>query len=356
MARQTLQSDPANKRLFSHPRMAAGLVRLLGDDWVDDLDLDRLERLPTDYVSDNLRSRRADLPWWAPFKPDADRPAGAGVMFHIEFQSSPDAHMVERLLEYVALLPRALRRSGWTAADGGRVVTHVPLVVYNGRAKWNAPLRLAEPDWAPPGLRDLQPRLACRLIDARNYAGDDAADGNPARAVLALDAASGQGLAPALARAEALFSAASAADDRELWQSFAVWCRGILSPRHGGQLPDLVENKETTMLAEALRERDEMKIDEGRLIGRREGRREGRRAGRQEGRREGRQEGRQAGRQEGQREVLCGLASRRFGAAAGTELAAVLAGVEDASELARIGALIIDCDSGADFLTRARLR
>ena len=348
MARQTLQSDPANKRLFSHPRMAAGLVRLLGDDWVGDLDLDRLERLPTDYVSDSLRSRRADLPWWAPFKPDADRPAGAGVMFHIEFQSSPDAHMVERLLEYVALLPRALRRSGWTAADGGRVVTHVPLVVYNGRAKWNAPLRLAEPDWAPPGLRDLQPRLACRLIDARNYAGDDAADGNPARAVLALDAASGQGLAPALARAEALFSAASAADDRELWQSFAVWCRGILNPRHGGQLPDLVEDKETTMLAEALRERDEMKIDEGR--------REGRLVGRQEGRREGREEGRQAGRQEGQREVLCGLASRRFGAAAGAELAAVLAGVEDASELARIGALIIDCDSGADFLARARLR
>ncbi len=345
MARQTLQSDPANKRLFSHPRMAAGLVRLLGDDWVDDLDLDRLERLPTDYVSDSLRSRRADLPWWAPFKPDADRPAGAGVMFHIEFQSSPDAHMVERLLEYVALLPRALRRSGWTAADGGRVVTHVPLVVYNGRAKWNAPLRLAEPDWAPPGLRDLQPRLACRLIDARNYAGDDAADGNPARAVLALDAASGQGLAPALARAEALFSAA---DDQALWQSFAVWCHGILSPRLDGQLPTLVNHKETTMLAEALRERDEMKIDEGRLIGRQEGRR----AGRQEGRREGRQ----AGRQEGQREVLCGLASRRFGAAAGAELEAVLAGVEDASELARIGALIIDCDSGADFLARARRR
>ena len=321
--------------------MAAGLVRLLGDDWVDDLDLDRLERLPTDYVSDNLRSRRADLPWWAPFKPDADRPAGAGVMFHIEFQSSPDAHMVERLLEYVALLPRALRRSGWTAADGGRVVTHVPLVVYNGRAKWNAPLRVAEPDWAPPELRDLQPRLAGRLIDAGAYAGDDAADGNPARAVLALDAASGQGLAPALARAEALFSAA---DDQALWQSFAVWCHGILSPRLDGQLPALVNDKETTMLAEALRERDEMKIDEGRLIGR------------QEGRREGRQEGRQAGRQEGQREVLCGLASRRFGAAAGAELEAVLAGVEDASELARIGALIIDCDSGADFLARARRR
>ena len=333
MARQPLQSDPANKRLFSHKSMVAGLVRLLGDDWVDDLDLDRLERLPAESVSGDLRTRRADLPWWAPFKPGTGHPAGAGVMFHIEFQSSPDAHMADRLLEYVALLRFDLHRTGWMAAEGGRTVAHVPLVVYNGRARWNAPLRLAEPEWAPPELRDLQPRLAGRLIDAGAYAGDDAADGNPARAVLALDAASGQGLEPALARAEALFSAA---DDQALWQSFAVWCHGILSPRLDGQLPTLANHKETTMLAEALRERDEMKIDEGR--------------------REGRQEGRQAGRQEGQREVLCGLASRRFGAAAGAELEAVLAGVEDASELARIGALIIDCDSGADFLARARRR
>ena len=78
------------------------------------------------------------------------------------------------------------------------------------------------------------------------------------------------------------------------------------------------------MLAETLRERDEMKIDEGR--------------------------------QEGRREALCSLASRRFGAATGTELAELLAGVEDGAELERIGTLIIDCDSGPDFLARARLR
>ena len=94
------------------------------------------------------------------------------------------------------------------------------------------------------------------------------------------------------------------------------------------------------MLAETLREHDEMKINEGR----REGRREGMRAGRQEGMRAG------------QQEVLCSLASRRFGAATGAELAAVLAGVENGTELARIGTLIIDCDSGPDFLARARRR
>ena len=329
MARQTQQSDPSNKRLFSHPRMAADLIRLLGDDWVDDLDLDRLERLPAEHVTDDLRARLADMPWWAPFRPGAGWPAGAGVMFHVEFQSSPDAHMAERLLEYVALLRRDLRRSGWMAADGGRIVAHVPLVVYNGRAQWRAPLRLDEQGWMPQGLRDLQPRLAGRLVDAKDYAGDDAADGNLARRALALDAASPQGLPPALERAAAQFSAAG---DQELWRSFVAWCGGTLSPRLGGRPPVLVDDKETTMLAETLRERDELKIEEGR------------------------QEGRREGRQEGQRALLCSLAGQRFGAAAGAELATVLAGVEDGAELARIGALIIDCGSGLELLARARPR
>ncbi len=140
MARWIRHSDESGKRLFSHRRMVADLVRLLGDPWVGDLDLDRLERLPAEHVADGLRVRRADLPWWAPFKPGAGRPAGTGVMFHIEFQSSPDARMAERLLEYVVLLRGDLRRSGWMAADGGRVVAHVPLVVYNGSARWRTPL------------------------------------------------------------------------------------------------------------------------------------------------------------------------------------------------------------------------
>ena len=111
------------------------------------------------------------------------------------------------------------------AAEGGRVVTHVPLVVYNGRAEWNAPLQL--------------------------------------------DAASAQGLVPALERAAALLSAL---DEQELWQSFVAWCGGTLSPRLGGRMPALVENKETTMLAETLREWDEQKIAEGRREGRLVGR------------------------------------------------------------------------------------
>ena len=76
MARHTRHSDPASKRLFSHRRMVADLVRLLGTDWVGDLDLDRLERLPAEHVADDLRTRLADMPWWAPFK-EGGGPAGA---------------------------------------------------------------------------------------------------------------------------------------------------------------------------------------------------------------------------------------------------------------------------------------
>ena len=321
MARRTRRSDPSNKRLFSHPRMVADLVRLLGGRWVGDVDFDRLERLPAEHVAEGLRARLADLPWWVPFKPAAGWP-GAGAMFSIEFQSSPDPQIVERLLEYVALLRRDLHRSGWMAAGGGRVVAHVPLVVYNGRGRWNAPLRLDERRRMPPELGDLQPRLACWLVDAKDCAGDDAADGNLARAALALDAASAAGLPLALERAAALLSATG---DRELWRSFAAWCDGILGPRLGGRLPALVDDKETTMLAETLREWDQRKIDEGR---------------------------REVLAQ--QRALLCSQASRRFGAAAGAELATVLAGVEDGVELARIGTLIIDCGSGPDFLARVR--
>ena len=68
-------------------------------------------------------------------------------------------------------------------------------------------------------------------------------------------------------------------------------------------------------------------------------------------------------RQEGRREVLeeglaqlCSLASQRFGEAAGAELSGILASVDDGAELARVGTLIIGCDTEADFLARVRSR
>ncbi len=108
--------------------------------------------------------------------------------------------MAERMLEYAALLRRDLLRAGGAGLTaGGLVPAHLPLLVYSGRARWNAPLRVEERTaWAPAGLAELQPRFALRLVDASAYRGDHARDGNMARAWLALDAADAAGLLAAL--------------------------------------------------------------------------------------------------------------------------------------------------------------
>ncbi len=332
MARAVRHSDPANKRLFSHRRMVADLIRLLGDDWIDRLDLGRLERLPAEHVTESLRRRIADMPWWAPLRAGRGAP-GAGVLFHIEFQSRPDPHMDERMLEYAVLLRRDLRRSGWMSAVRARAVAHVPLVAYSGRAAWNAPPDIEQGGWMPRELALRQPRYELRVVDAKDYAGDDAADGNLARALMAVDAAPAEGLAAVLRRAAELLAATG---DEELARSFEAWCDGVLRPRLKRRLPGLANMMEApTMLEETLREWEERKLDEGRREGRQEARREGLAA---------------------ERALLCSQAGRRFGAAVGTELAGVLAGVEDSDELARVGALIIDCGSGLDLLAQARPR
>ena len=62
------------------------------------------------------------------------------------------------------------------------------------------------------------------------------------------------------------------------------------------------------------------------------------------------EQNRQEGLQKGLREVkrtLCSPARQRFGEAAGAALSGILASVDDSAELARVGTLIIGCDTEA---------
>ena len=71
------------------------------------------------------------------------------------------------------------------------------------------------------------------------------------------------------------------------------------------------------------------------------------------------EQNRQEGLQEGLREVkrtLCSQVRQRFGEAAGAALSGIFASVDDSAELARVGTLIIGCDTEAAFLARVRSR
>ena len=154
--------DAGLKRLFSHPRMAADLLRLLPKNLTDGLDLGSLRRLPAEHVGKALRKRLGDMPWRLDFLPPDDAAApqiadgtdagdgtGAGgtlagasdrdgrecCLVPIEFQSTVDPRMAERMLEYATMLRNDLARSGRFSGPGGGPPPLLPLVVYNGTGR-----------------------------------------------------------------------------------------------------------------------------------------------------------------------------------------------------------------------------
>ena len=60
------------------------------------------------------------------------------------------------------------------------------------------------------------------------------------------------------------------------------------------------------------------------------------------------------GRAEGRVSLVCRQARLKFGAGAAEALSGLLEGITDADRIARIGDLIIECETGAELLERAR--
>ena len=84
-----------------------------------------------------------------------------------------------------------------------------------------------------------------------------------------------------------------------------------------------------------------------------EGMSEGRRLGMSEGVLEGRRQGMSEG-MLNERALLRRQAARRFGAATGDALAALLANEEDVERLAEVGDLVVGCASAEELLRRGR--
>ena len=244
--------------------------------------------------------------------------------------------MAERLLEYNAMLRLDLLRAGTTRGRRERSVPPAPasvsIVVYTGRRRWMSPMSVEERTlWAPPELARWQPRFAVRRLDAQTFAGDDARDGNLARAWLALEAASLGYLPSAAGRVGQLLDESG---DLDLTRSFDVWGDGVLVPRFGEKAPSFVNMLEKpTMLAETLKDWEERKLAEGVELGRAEGVALGRAR---------------------ECSLLREIAERRFGVAAGAEVSRLLTKVDGQEQVATIAALIVDCEDGPQLIRGLR--
>jgi hypothetical protein len=300
--------DALYHRLFSHPGLVAQLLRdFVGGTWLAELDLEGMERLNTKFHADIGQRREGDMIWRIPRR-DGDRNYrrdGDGsyrrdgedsyLVLLLEFQSTSDHYMAVRVLTYAGLLWQQLVREQRLPAHG-RLPPILPVVLYNGDARWRAPVALralvALPETSP--VWRWQPDLRYILIDASAFSEPELAarDGLPAL-WFRLESASDPVQVVAVADAMLAWFARH--------PGFAA-ARAVVAELLGTMMAPL---------GPALRVPEDLLEVRNMLATRAE---EWKQAWLREGRQEGLHEGRQEGRQEGEAKLLLRLLERRFGA------------------------------------------
>ena len=347
-------SDPIYKRLYAFPEMVADLLRSLLPAADFDIDAASLEKLPAEYVADDYRQRRGDAVWRLRAKG-----RDLHVLVLLEFQSTTNAHMALRVLEYTAMLYRELVRQGDLGPDG-LLPPVLPVVLYNGAATWRSPSQmraLVAP--TGPALAQFQPSQCHVVLDERRVAADDSQLGDLTRAMVLLEQSRS---AADLDRAAEFLEGplrALGARGEVLREAFADWLTILLwwlergaGPAADEGAPRKLSFEEVRMtLADRVAEWPKPYIQQGREEGISLGREEGISLGREEGISLGREEGREEGIAQ-QRQMLRRMAAARFGAATADRLARALAAEADPARLSNVGEVVVRCAT-ADELLRA---
>ena len=327
--------DAAYKGLFSYRRMVEDLLRgFVAPEWSDALDFSTLEKLPAEYVSDDLRRRHGDVVWRVRFRDET----WLYLLVMLEFQSTADRYMAVRILVYTGLLYQDLIRRGALGA-GGRLPPVLPVVLYNGRPGWTAPVEVA--DLIAPveeALARYQPSQRYFLLDEGRWGEDDLPRRNLVSALVALENSRSAEELPGLLAA--LSDWVGGPGEDELRRAFVEWVRRVL-PRGrlaGAALPGLRDLEGGgAMLAERAKEWTEQWL--------REGREQGIELGLERGIERGRAE---------ERALLCRQAARKFDTETAERLSGLLDRLTDPERLAEVGDWIIECGTGADLIDRAR--
>ncbi|MDN3525296.1 Rpn family recombination-promoting nuclease/putative transposase [Halomonas sabkhae] len=262
--------DNSYKRLFSEPAMVRDLLtEFVQEEWVDQLDLDTLEKVSGSYVSDDLRDREDDIIWRVRW--------GEGwlyVYLLIEFQRTVDRYMAVRVMAYEALLYQDLiRQKAFTPA--GKLPPVLPIVLYNGDQRWTAAQNVADlVEPIPGGLSHYRPSLPYLLLDEAEICQNEdhlEETRNLVGALFQLE--HGQDLAQWETVLKRLTEWLQAPEHASLRRAFTVWVTRVLIPsRWPGFDPDEISALQDlqevhAMLAERIREWPERFKQEGIEVG-----------------------------------------------------------------------------------------
>ncbi len=245
--------DHGYKRLFSHPQTVEELVRgFLPPDWVERLDFSTLERVGNGFVSDDLRERQSDVLWRMRWK-------GEGrewfyLYLLLEFQSTSYPFMAVRMLTYVSLLlEEIIRKERLKPGDGLPMV--LPVVLYNGKRPWRAPLDLASLFVeVPESLRRHLPQLRYLVLDESRLDLDrPELARNRVASLFRIETCKERDEFPRLTRELAALLPRD--KEPELRRTITVWLLSVLRRSlPGGTIPEAVDLEEVAMLEENILE------------------------------------------------------------------------------------------------------
>jgi hypothetical protein len=264
--------DNAYKLLFSHAEMVEQLLHgFVHEDWIGQVDFSTLEKRSGSYVADDLRDRHDDIIWRVRFKDQ-----WLYVYLLIEFQSEVDPFMAVRIMAYLGLLYQDLARTG-EVPRGGLFPPVLPLVLYNGKTRWNAGTNVADLIAPGPGkLHDYRPHLKYLLIDEGAVPPEEMASRNLVASLFALEQCrTPKQIKDAL---ECLIHWWQDPAQSSLRRSFVIWIGRVLLPGKipGHQFPNFHELQEVPpMLEETVKEW----VEEWKAQGLKEGRQEGMKEG-----------------------------------------------------------------------------
>lgn len=241
------------------------LTEFVQEAWVNQLDLDSLEKVSGSYVSDDLRDREDDIIWRVRW--------GEGwlyVYLLIEFQRTVDRYMAVRVMAYEALLYQDLiRQKAFTPA--GKLPPVLPIVLYNGDQRWTAAQNVADlVEPIPAGLSHYRPSLPYLLLDEAEICQNEdhlEETRNLVGALFQLE--HGQDLAQWEAVLKRLGEWLQAPEHASLRRAFTVWVTRVLIPsRWPGFDPDEISvlqdlQEVHAMLAERIKEWPERFKQEG---------------------------------------------------------------------------------------------
>jgi len=271
--------------------MVEELLRgFLTGDWIERLDFSSLERVPSSFVSADLRERHSDVIWRVRLA--GKRGGWIYLYLLLEFQSSSDPFMAVRLLSYVGLLLEdIIRKEGLKPGD--RLPAVLPLVLHNAKSRWRAPLRLESFFVSvPKELRRYLPKLSYLLLDERRLdLGRPDLERNPTAALFRFETNATAEALPALYQD---LNDLLPPDEPALRRTVHAWITAVVRRAiPGAIIPEGVNLEEASMLEETL-------IEWGEKI-------------RKEAHKEARLEGRKEGQILGLRKVLLQQMSLRFG-------------------------------------------